>query len=63
MGTGLTKSVVEGVIENEVRGISVSASRTGRFWGRVTIDGTIIEYRAYTLPNRTINIGTYYVPK
>ncbi|MGH9045300.1 MAG: RHS repeat-associated core domain-containing protein [Acidimicrobiales bacterium] len=34
---------------------------TGSFWGRVMVNGQTIEYRAYTLPNRTINIGIYHV--
>jgi hypothetical protein len=31
------------------------------FWGRTTMDGITIEYRAFALPDGTINIGTYYV--
>ncbi len=36
------------------------ASTTGSFMGRVTAGGQVIEYRAFTLPNGTINVGTYY---
>jgi hypothetical protein len=36
------------------------ASVTGSFSGRTIIGGRIIEYRAYTLPDGTINIGTFY---
>ena len=37
-------------------------SETGGFWGRVTVEGQTIEYRAFTLPDGTINVGTYYPP-
>ena len=36
------------------------ASRTENFWGRVEVGGKSIEYRAHTLPNGDIHIGTYY---
>jgi hypothetical protein len=41
---------------------SQATSETGSLWGRIEIRGTTIEYRAYTLPDSTINVGTYYVP-
>jgi Pretoxin HINT domain len=62
IGTGLDQADVEATIEAQVsQGVS-GASSTGSFWGRVIVDGQIVEYRAYTLPNGTINVGTYYVP-
>lgn len=52
---------VESAIQSQI-GQSVShASATGSFWGRTVVGGQTIEYRAYTLPNGTINVGTYYV--
>jgi hypothetical protein len=61
-GTGLDQADVEGAIESQVRTSASAASSTGSFWGRVVVDGQTVEYRAYTLPNGTINVGTYYVP-
>jgi hypothetical protein len=60
-GTGLAQGEVEGAIASQVR-TSVSGARVSNgFWGRTTIDGITIEYRAFALPDGTINIGTYYV--
>jgi RHS repeat-associated protein len=60
-GTALDSGEVESAIQSQI-GQSVShASATGSFWGRTVIGGQTIEYRAYTLPNGTINVGTYYV--
>lgn len=61
-GTGLAQAEVEGIIGQRVTSSVQNASSTGSFWGRVDIRGTVIEYRAHTLDNGTINIGTYYVP-
>jgi len=61
-GTGLAADDVEAVIESSIRSSLANADSSGLFWGRVTVDGTVIEYRAYTLPDGTINVGTYYVP-
>ncbi len=33
---------------------------TGSFWGRILVDGVVIEYRAFTLADGTVNVGTYY---
>lgn len=63
-GTGLAVAEVESAILNQVRAsIGASSATSGSFWGRVTINGTVIEYRAHTLPSGVINVGTYYVPK
>jgi RHS repeat-associated protein len=60
-GTALDSGEVESAIQSQI-GQSVShASATGSFWGRTVVGGQTIEYRAYTLPNGTINVGTYYV--
>jgi hypothetical protein len=61
-GTGLSSTQVESTILQRVTAEASQASTTGSFWGRVRINGTTIEYRAYTLPDGTINVGTYYVP-
>jgi hypothetical protein len=62
-GTGLSADKVEStILEHVTTAVTHSANETGSFWGRVNISGTTIEYRAYTLPDGTINVGTYYVP-
>lgn len=60
-GTALDQSDVENAIANEIDQITSSSSTTGSFWGSVSVDGQQIYYRAYTLPNGTVNVGTYTV--
>lgn len=62
-GTGLGVEEVESTILQRVTtAASHATSETESFWGRIEIRGTTIEYRAYTLPDGTINVGTHYVP-
>jgi len=60
-GTGLSEAAVQNAITQDVQQIVMHSSSTGWFWGRVTVDGTTIEYRAFTLPNGIINVGTYTI--
>ena len=62
IGTGLSRRAVESAIRTHARGAAAAASQTGEFWGRVTVAGKTVEYRAFTLPNGTVNVGTYYIP-
>lgn len=59
-GTGLSQRAVEMAIRTQINGAMANAAASGSFWGRVVVNGTTIEYRAYTLANGTINVGTYY---
>jgi RHS repeat-associated protein len=59
--TTLDSGEVESAIQSQIEQSATQASATGSFWGRAVINGQTIEYRAYTLPNGTINVGTYYV--
>jgi len=62
-GTKLTQSEVESAIRDSVQQTVKNATQpTTNFWGRVTVNGQTIEYRAFTLPNGTTNVGTYYIP-
>jgi hypothetical protein len=61
-GTGLASEAVESAITKHVQEATKGISETGSFWGRVTVEGQTIEYRAFTLPDGTINVGTYYPP-
>lgn len=62
-GTGLNQAEVEAAIQSDIESTVKNATQpTTNFWGRVTVNGQTIEYRAYTLPDTTVNVGTYYVP-
>jgi RHS repeat-associated protein len=63
-GTGLRQDVVEDAITEDVRAtVRDTTNPTGSFRGRVDVAGQTIEYRAYTLPDGTIRVGTYYAPR
>ena len=59
---GLSQIAVESAIRTQVQAIAASATMTGQFWGKVVVQGVTIIYRAYTLADGTIKIGTYYDP-
>ncbi len=61
VGTGLDQAAVENAIKADIEKSVAQASASGNFWGRVVVNGQQIIYRAYTLPNGTINVGTYTV--
>jgi hypothetical protein len=61
VGTGLDQAAVESAIQANVQSAAASASSTGSFWGRVIVDGKSIEFRAHTLSDGLINVGTYYL--
>jgi RHS repeat-associated protein len=56
-GTGLSQGVVETAIGTQVQAVGRAA---GGYWGRVSVQGTTIEYRAYPLANGGTHVGTYY---
>ena len=60
--TGLGVGQVETAIRAQVANQAGRASATGSFYGRVTVEGVTIEYRAYTLKSGVVNVGTYYLP-
>ena len=60
-GTGLEQAAVENAIKADIAKAVANASSTGSFWGRVVVDGQQIVYRAFTLSDGTINVGTYTV--
>lgn len=60
-GTGLEQAAVENAIRVEIQQTAARSAVTGEFWGKVTVDGQQVFYRAYTLENGTINVGTYTV--
>jgi len=62
-GTSLNQGDVEAAINRDIQtGVKNATQPTGNFWGRVNVGGQTVEYRAFTLPNGTINVGTYYIP-
>ena len=54
-------------LENAIESLIVEdcrrASSTGSFWGRLIVGDVMIEFRAYTLADGSINVGTYYKAK
>ncbi len=63
-GSGLSSKQVEAAIADQVQAaVNSSSGPPGAFWGRVTVEGAPIEYRAWILPDGSINVGTYYFPK
>ena len=63
LGTILEREAVEAAIEKDIQMSVKDAAQTGSFWGRVNVNGKVVEYRAFTLPDGKINVGTYYTPK
>jgi hypothetical protein len=59
---GVPVARIETTIRRQISEDIRQASATGSFWGRVTIQDVIVEYRAYTLTDGTISVGTYYRP-
>jgi RHS repeat-associated protein len=59
-GSGLSDEVVEGAIEREIQFVGRESSQTGSFWGRITVEGRTIQFKAHTLPDGRINVGTYW---
>jgi len=57
---GISQGAAESAIRAQVQQIVSNSVATGSFWGRVTVNGITIEYRAYTLADGSINVGTYY---
>jgi RHS repeat-associated protein len=60
-GSGLSQVAVENAIKAQVEELAASSSTTGSFWGKVVVNGQEVFYRAHTLPDGTINVGTYTV--
>ena len=54
-GSGLSQAAVESAIEGAVRATPNAATH----WGWVQVNGQWIQYRAFVLPDGTINIGMY----
>jgi len=65
-GSGLNQEAIESAIRHDINRIFSQQWVTlpaGTFWGRVTVGGQTVTYRAHPLPNGTINVGTYTIPK
>jgi RHS repeat-associated protein len=53
----------EGAVASEINAIVDSLAEGAPFSGRVTVDGTLLEYRAYPLPGGPVNVGTIFPVK
>ena len=60
---GIEAERVERTIEQQITEDCYGASSTGSFWGRLVVDHVLVEYRAYTLSDGSISVGTYYAVK
>lgn len=60
-GTGLSESEVENAIRGQVQKKQIRHRQRGIFWGKIVVQGRQIICRAFTLPDGTINVGTYTV--
>ncbi len=61
-GTGLQSADIEAAIAKSIQSQGGTFAPNSPFTGRVNVNGQLIEFRGYTLPNGEINIGTYYPP-
>jgi len=59
-GTNLKPEEVEAAIDKEVKAVVAADPSAGSFYGRVTVEGQTIEFRAYARGDGTYNVGTYY---
>jgi hypothetical protein len=60
-GSGLEQVAVENAIRAQIEGIVTGSAASGEFWGVVVVDGQQVFYRAFTLADGTISVGTYTV--
>jgi RHS repeat-associated protein len=61
-GKQITQAEAEAAIAQAIQASTRAASGTGSFWGKVVVKGEVVQYRAYTLADGTINVGTYFMP-
>lgn len=59
-GTKVERSKVEKAIREALEPLLKLKPSTGGHWGRVKVDGHVIEYRAYRVSPGQMNVGTYY---
>jgi len=59
-GSGLSQRTTENAIRGHVT--SNPARVTGPVGGQLQVGGHTVQYRAFPLPNNTVNVGTYYIP-
>ncbi|MDP3541866.1 MAG: hypothetical protein Q8T11_05290 [Elusimicrobiota bacterium] len=62
-GTKVERSKVEQAIRDALEPLLKLRPSTGGHWGRVKVDGHVIEYRAYRVSQGQMNVGTYYPVK
>lgn len=60
VATGLRQEAVEAAIIADIAAIQRVSPITGAYWGKVTVQGRTITYRAHPTLDGKINVGTYY---
>lgn len=61
LAEGVDVANAEKAVANEIR--AVESTLAGPVSGRITVDGTLIQYNAFPLPGGNINIGTIFPVK
>lgn len=59
MNVTKTETIVKEAAQRTLR----SSKLNGSFVGRTTVDGTLVEYRAFILEDGSVNIGTIFAVK
>jgi RHS repeat-associated protein len=59
---GLSPQRVETAIVRHVEAATRGSSITGEFYGRLVVDGVVVQYKAIPRPGGVVSVGTYWVP-
>ena len=63
-GTGLKEAEIKQAIQKHIEeSLKHATQPPTNFWGRLTVNGKLIEYRAWTKTTGEIVVGTAYLPK
>ena len=57
---GVDVANAEAAVASDVTALQNSLSVGAPFSGRLTVDGVLLEYRAYPLPGGSVNVGTIF---
>ncbi|MGF6903359.1 DUF6531 domain-containing protein [Paraburkholderia sp. GAS348] len=60
---GLNPAAVESNVAQEVQAMIPNLEKGSNAWGRMTIDGVVVEFRLYVKSNGEVNVGTIFPVK